>query len=132
MKFTKKLIALVSGVTLASLSAFAQEIISDPVGRIRLTVNGSIGWGFPGTTVLGAPLENAADARGVLTAVSGAILTDSTSAWVPGAFASTHYVQITSGPNVGITATVVGNTATQLTTAEDISSLLIGLNLIFR
>jgi uncharacterized protein (TIGR02597 family) len=127
MKNPTKFIALLSGAALlASSSVFAASVATDPVGYVTLTVNGTGGAGSSAISVLGAPLENAADASAALTAVAGTTLTSGTSAWTPGAFASTHYVQITSGVNAGISATVTGNTDTTLTTAEDISSLLAG------
>lgn len=121
-----KFISLLSGVVLLASSGFAQTVATDPVGYVTLTVNGTGGVGSAAVSVLGAPLEQPVDASAALTAVAGTTLTSGGATWTPGEFAGTHYLQITSGPNTGISATVSGNTDTTLTTAQDISSLLVG------
>ena len=127
MNTSQKLIAMLSGAALLSVSSLAaQTATTAPVGYVSVTVNGTGGVGSSAISVIGVPMVNAADTSGVLTAAAGTTLTSSGASWTSGAFASTHYVQITSGTNTGISATVTGNTATTLTTAQDISSLLVG------
>ena len=93
-----------------ALNTFAQTFVSTPVGQFRATVKGTGDFGSEAITVLGVPLENAIDASGELTAVAGTSLSDNLAAWAPGAFSATHYVQITSGVNAGVSATILDNT----------------------
>lgn len=129
MEILKNVLFLALSTTTLVVNVFAQpyqDFVSKPVGQVKLTVSGTGGAGTSAISVLGVPLENPVDAEGILTGVAANTLTDSSASWTPDAFANTHYVQITSGTYVGISATITGNTATELTTAGDISSLLIG------
>jgi uncharacterized protein (TIGR02597 family) len=124
MKTPTKFIALLSGAALLASSAFAQGVATNPVGYITLDIAGTGGVGSSAVSVLGAPLQNAVDVAGALTGVSGTTLTSSTAAF--GSYAGAHYIQITSGSNVGVITTVLSSTATTLTTADDISTLITG------
>lgn len=103
-------------------------------GFVRLTLAGS-GSGA-GNNFVGPALVEQEEYRGQLDAgvPAARTLTDSRANWTASAFdthptANSHYVEIIASPNaaaVGLVTDIVSHTATTLTTADDISSLLQG------
>jgi uncharacterized protein (TIGR02597 family) len=127
MKKPLKTLALLSGAALlASSNLTAETVSTDPVGYVTITVNGTGGAGSSAVSVVGVPLENAIAASGALNSVLGDTLTSNAANWLAGAFASSHYLQVTSGANAGVSVAIAGNDVTTLTTEQDISSLLVG------
>jgi uncharacterized protein (TIGR02597 family) len=124
MKTSKKFIALLSGAALLTSSMFAQTVATDPVGYVTVTVNGTGGVGSEAFTYMGVPLHKASDASGAITGTAANTITSS-AAWDVDAYAGS-YVLITSGTNEGVSSTISSNTATALTTVDDLTSLLVG------
>jgi uncharacterized protein (TIGR02597 family) len=127
MKTPTKFIALLSGAALLASSAFAQGVVTNPVGYVTLAIKGTGGVGSAAYNFIGTPVHAASDFSGVITDSASANVIEADGAtWVASAFAGTHYLQITSGVNEGISATISGNTVNSLTTVEDLSSVLAG------
>lgn len=96
--------------------ASAVEATTTPVGYVATTcLSGSdtiVGVPLKSPTVAAAALASApASADGNVTTV----LTVATSTFTAGALAGTHYVKITSGPDLGKIFPIVNNTATSVT-----------------
>mgnify|MGYP003871972329 CR=1 FL=1 len=126
MNTSQKLIALLSGAALLSVSSLAaQTATTDPVGYVSVTVNGTGGVASEAFTYMGVPLHKASDAAGAITGTGANTITASAAAWTVDAYAGS-YILITSGTNEGVSATISSNTATELTTVEDLTSLLAG------
>lgn len=118
-----KTLKLLGCAVLSGLFAFvsqAQSVSSTPVGYVTLTINGD------GYTALSNPLENAVVYSGTASSVSGATITASfsmTDSELSGTDPngnSTYYVQTTDGIILDITA----NSASTITVASDVSSLV--------
>ncbi|MGJ8649300.1 MAG: TIGR02597 family protein [Opitutaceae bacterium] len=129
MKTYLKPLFLFSGCALAAISTLnagvATPVTTDPVGYVTVTINGTGGVASEAFTYMGAPLHAATSTAGALDTSAANTLTDSSQTWTVDAYAG-NYVLITSGTNEGVSATIASNTATALTTVEDLDSLLAG------
>jgi uncharacterized protein (TIGR02597 family) len=125
-KFLKDLAVLSGAALFASSHLTAESVSTNPVGYVTLTVKGTGGVGSSAISVLGVPLELPVEASGVLTSISGVTLTSGAANWAADSFASSHYMQLTSGSNAGVSVAISGNDSTSVTTEQDISSLLSG------
>jgi uncharacterized protein (TIGR02597 family) len=126
MNTSHKLIALLSGAALLSASSLlAQTATTDPVGYVTVTVNGTGGFGSEAFTYMGVPLHQPSDTAGAITGTAANTIISATSTWGVDAYAGS-YVLITSGTNEGVSSSIISNTATDLTTADDLSSFLAG------
>lgn len=124
-----KTIKYISSALLASgllISANATSVTTDPVGYITLQINGTGGEGSSAFSFLSVPMHSAIDAQSTIASFGTSSITASSADWTVDEFAATHFVQIVSGPNEGIAATITANTSDTLTTAEDLSTLLAG------
>ncbi len=126
MNTSHKLIALLSGAALLSASSLlAQTATTDPVGYVTVTVNGTGGFGSEAFTYMGVPLHQPSDTAGAITGTAANTIISATSTWGVDAYAGS-YVLITSGTNEGVSSSIISNTATDLTTADDLTSFLAG------
>ncbi|MFQ3241819.1 MAG: hypothetical protein ACI9JZ_001508 [Lentimonas sp.] len=134
MKTPTKFIALLSGAALLASSAFAQGVVTNPVGYVTVTVNGSPDGVQTAFTSLAAPMENGVEAAGSTTVEpTSAVLTNSGAAYGAGAYAgtdasgnSTHYLQIATdgGASDGLILDIIANTETTVTTGADLTGLV--------
>ena len=129
MNTSQKLIALLSGAALLSVSSLAaQTATTDPVGYVTITVNGSPDGTATAYTPLSLSLENAILTAGALSETpSSAVATNSNASYTPSAFAgtdasgnATHYLQFTTS---GLIADIIANDATTITTDGDLTGL---------
>jgi len=129
MNTSQKLIALLSGAALLSVSSLAaQTATTAPVGYVTVTVNGSPDGSAIAYTPLSLSLEKAILAAGALSETpSSAVVTNSNASYTPGAFAgtdasgnATHYLQFTTS---GLIADIIANDATTITTGGDLTGL---------
>jgi len=126
MNTSQKLIALLSGAALLSVSSLAaQTATTTPVGYVSVTVNGTGGVASEAFTYMGVPLHAAAATQANATSAGANTITSAGAGWDVDAYAG-NYVQILSGANTGVSATIASNTADTLTTVEDLDSLLSG------
>jgi len=126
MNTSQKLIALLSGAALLSVSSLAaQTATTGPVGYVTVTVNGTGGFGSEAFTYMGVPLHQPSDTAGAITGTAANTIISATSTWGVDAYAGS-YVLITSGTNEGVSSSIISNTATDLTTADDLTSFLAG------
>lgn len=103
-------------------SAFLQaSFASTPVGAVKLTIKGNGGSGAA-VTYLSVPFHQGDSFVGTVTGVGTGSLSCSSATWTSNAYANAYYVEITSGANAGVAATIAANTATTLTLAEDLSA----------
>lgn len=115
-----KLLGCAALSLLCALVSHAQSVSSTPVGYVTLTINGG------GFTSLSNPLEQAVVYSGTASAVNGAVIstsftmTDSEFATQDPNGDYTHYVQTSDG----IILTITANTASSITVASDVSSIL--------
>jgi uncharacterized protein (TIGR02597 family) len=99
-----------SCLTAASLSA--AEVVSAPVGFLRITIPASK------TSSLSVPLQKNPIAVGPITARSTSTLTDSNASWTSGQFSSSanpYFVKLVTGTAAGRYYLITANTANQLT-----------------
>ena len=129
MNTSQKLIAMLSGAALLSVSSLAaQTATTAPVGYVTVTVNGSPDGSAIAYTPLSLSLENAILTAGALSETpSSAVVTNSNASYTPSAFAgtdasgnATHYLQFTTS---GLIADIIANDATTITTAADLTGL---------
>ena len=113
---TSKLLALLS--TLALSSTFAAE--TDPVGYVSVTVPAN------SDAVLAVPLNRAAEFKGVISSISGNVITVAgTPAWTNNQFAplatanKTYALQVASGAKEGLIGKITANTVDTLTVQLD-------------
>ena len=112
MNTSQKLIALLSGAALLSVSSLAaQTATTAPVGYVTTTTPTG------DDTQIGVPLAQAAALSGVADSVSDAVVTVSATL-VANAYDNTHYVLATSGANAGQWSEVVATAVNSITTAE--------------
>ena len=126
MEACKKRVLLLFAVVFSFQYLPAETFAFESVGQIKFVIQGIHGSDSSALTALSVPLENAMETSGSLTAVAGTILTGISVEWTLSTFAATHYMQSTSGTDLGISATILDNAATELTTVEDFSSFLVG------
>jgi len=119
-----KTLPLLGAAALFSLSTLT-AVETDPVGYVTITVKGTGGVGSEAYTYMGAPMHKATVSAGAVSASAANTITDSSQTWTVDEFAG-NYVMLTSGTSVGVSATIASNTATALTTVEDLDSLLSG------
>ena len=119
---TRLLIPFLIGASVLS----AQTVSTDPVGYITVNVAGTGGAGSAKISIIGSPMHGAVLASGSLTSAAGTTLNSTSSSLTDSAYSSSHYIQITSGANTGVTSAITGNTATSVSTSDDLSSLLSG------
>ena len=126
MKKTLKYLASLTGaVLLASTNLAADSVSTDPVGYVTLTIKGTGGASSEAFTYMGVPVHKPADISAVITGTSEYTVTSSSAAWDIDAYIGS-YVLITSGAYEGMTSSIVSNTATDLTTEHDLTSILEG------
>lgn len=109
-----------------AVAPFSHAVTTDPVGYVTVQINGTGGEGSSAFSFLSVPMHGAIDAQSTIASFGTSSITASSSDWTADQFAATHFVQIVSGPNEGIAATITANTSDTLTTAEDLSTLLAG------
>jgi uncharacterized protein (TIGR02597 family) len=129
MKYFKRTPALLLSSSLL-LAAFVPsvhaQVTTTPVGYVTVTVDGTGGVGAEAFTYIGVPLHKAAHSAGALSSVAENSIVDSSGVWAVNELAGAYYIQILSGSAEGVTATIASNTATVLTTVEDLSPFLLG------
>ncbi len=122
-RFTFRLFsALVGGLVLAAVPAFAQAGASRPVGYIVQTIPAGQSRSF--SIPLDAPASSLANSVGKVTAVGSNWLENAAAAWTPGAFSTAgapYYLRLTSGAQSGRLFRIVNpaNTATRVYVADD-------------
>jgi len=110
---------------LAATTDAQTNVVTDPVGFVTVTINGTNTSPY---TYLGLSLTQPVAYQSKITAANGTQLTDSSANWTNGQFSGTgnaYFIELTSGPGAGITDDVISNTSTTLTTASDLSSMII-------
>jgi len=112
MNTSQKLIALLSGAALLSVSSLAaQTATTAPVGYVtKTTPSGD-------DALIGLPLAQATALTSVADSVSDAVVTVSATL-VANAYDNTHYVLATSGANAGQWSEVVATAVNSITTAD--------------
>ena len=114
---------LAAGTLCLAANLFAQtNVITDPVGFVTLTINGTNTSSF---TFLGLSMTQPVVHQSKITAVNGSQVIDSSASWTNGEFSgagNAHFIELTSDAGAGITEDIVSNTSTSLTTASDLSS----------
>jgi uncharacterized protein (TIGR02597 family) len=110
---------------LVSSVLLAQSASTTPVGYVKITVKGTGGIGTEAYSYLGVPMHNGAEYQSAMVSAGDNSITARAS-WDVDAFANTHFVMILSGENEGVSATITGNDAHTLTTAENLNSFLNG------
>ncbi|MGJ8651956.1 MAG: TIGR02597 family protein [Opitutaceae bacterium] len=115
---------ILAGALLAA-SSNLQAVETEPVGYVTVTVAGTGGVAAEAFTYMGVPLHKSSIAAGAITGIAANTITASGAAWTVDDYAGA-YVLITSGTNEGVSSTISSNTATELTTVDDLTSLLAG------
>lgn len=130
----------ISAVGLASLlavAAFAQTATTNPVGFVKLTAPAG------SDTILAAPLERASEFQGLVSSISGGVITvQGSPAWTANQFLyaagtqpKTYFVRFASGARSGSFFTVTGNAAGTLTVdlnGDSLSAVMAGDQLTLR
>ena len=128
----KHKVSLLTGAFLAVAASgvFAQTAVTDPVGYITLPVSGGGAVATPVRSYIGASLVNKVEYAGSLVSAAGTTLTFGAASFTAGAFnddaanGNLYYIEVTSGSNAGAWTDIVSNTATTITTLDNISSLV--------
>lgn len=111
-------------VGLASLAALvgatAQTAVTDPVGYITINITGST----KGYSAISPTLVNKTEFAGAVSAVSATGVTLTGAALTANAFASGYWVEVTNGAGEGAWTNITGNTATDLTLADNMSAFI--------
>jgi len=118
MNTSQKLIALLSGAALLSVSSLAaQTATTAPVGYVTLTVNAT------SDAKLGVPLSQATSFNGAVSSVASGTITVANS--VPDVTTASHFVLVTTeaGSLKGNWYQVTGSTSSTITVAEDLAAL---------
>lgn len=125
-KITKSILLLTSAVCLSSSQLSA--VTTDPVGYITLTVKGTGGSSSEVFSFVSPSLQNPIVGRGTVNSVTPNNLGFSSNVFADLTLDELFFVEVTEGDPgvVGLTATIVSNSANSLETEEDISSLLSG------
>jgi uncharacterized protein (TIGR02597 family) len=115
MNTSQKLIALLSGAALLSVSSLAaQTATTDPVGYVNLSV------GANADLKVGVPMAQSPAYTGVVdTVINGVVTVSST---VPDVTTAAHYLWVSSGALNGQWFVITGYTASSLTVAEDLAN----------
>ncbi len=128
MRRSVSLFCLAAALAFASFAS-AQSVVTDPVGFITLTVQGTGGVGTSALSFLGLSFTQPVSYQAVLSSASGTTLTDSSATWSDGQFNGangTYYIELTTGTGAGRTSNIVTTTMStkSLTTAIDLSSFV--------
>ncbi len=119
----KALTALLACATLG-LNLSAQD---EAAGYLRFNTaptEDTVDWDDP-ARFLDVPFVAQVTYRGMVGSASGSLITVADSPiWTPGAFASTHYVEIVNGTDAGMRFAITGNSANSLTVNLGGSSLV--------
>ena len=116
-----KLPLLVGLASLAALvGARAQSAVTDPVGYITITLNPSTS----GYSAISPTLVNKTEFAGVVSASSATTLSFSGTPLTAGAFASGYWVEVTNGAGEGAWTNITGNTASEITVADNMTSFI--------
>lgn len=127
----KHKVSLLTGAFLAVASgAFAQTAVTDPVGYITLPITGGGTPASPKLSYIGASLVNKIEVSAVAAASTGASNATFAAGVLPAAGTyglnslgqANYYVEIASGPNVGVWTDITANTATTLTLLDGIGA----------
>lgn len=93
---------------------------------MTIDVRGTGGTASDAYSFISPSFQKAPSASGSISSVSSNTITASSPGWTIDEFANSHFIEITSGANTGLTATIGSNTENSLTTVEDLSSFLAG------
>ncbi len=100
-----------------SIQAYGQLPVSRPAAMLPISVAAA------STTPIGVPFMREPAARDVVSAVAGQDITGAAGGYTAGAFASTHFVLITTGASRGTGLPITANTATTLTVTGTVPAL---------
>ncbi len=124
-------LASLGALLVASSSARADSVVTDPVGYVNTTINGTGGTTSSAITIVGLSVTQPISFQGtvgsydgstkVLTPANGSFTTDQFNG-ANGAF----FVEITSGTQAGLLTDITATTTSTITTADDISSAIGG------
>jgi hypothetical protein len=120
MQTPQKIISLLAGSALFAAS-FLNAATTDPVGYVTLTVNGTSGVASDAYSFISPSLQNAPSATSTISNINGNTITASSATWDANVYQGAYFIEITSGANSGLTATISDNTSDTLTTLEDLS-----------
>ena len=114
-----KLSILIGAISLAAAAgASAQTAVTDPVGYITVTVNGSAS----GLSFIAPTLVNKIEFAGATTTTTGTTINFSGTPLTAGAYGPGFYVEVSTGGVPGSWSSIASNTANSITTTTDISN----------
>jgi uncharacterized protein (TIGR02597 family) len=114
-----KLSILIGALSIASaVGVKAQTAVTDPVGYITVTVNGSAS----GLSFIAPTLVNKVEFAGATSTTTGTTINFAGTPLTAGAYGPGFYVEVSSGGFPGAWSTITSNTANSITTATDISN----------
>jgi len=123
----------------AGACAQANTAVTDPVGYITLPVAGGGSPSSPSRSYVGAALVNKVEYQGNINSVAGTTITFPASSFTAGSYnadagnGNLYYIEIVSlatnpATNAGAWTDIVSNTANEIVTADDISTLAVAGN----
>jgi uncharacterized protein (TIGR02597 family) len=114
-----KLSILIGAISLAAAAgASAQTAVTDPVGYITVTVNGSAS----GLSFIAPTLVNKIEFAGATSTTTGTTISFSGTPLTAGAYGPGFYVEVSTGGVPGAWSSIASNTANSITTTTDISN----------
>jgi uncharacterized protein (TIGR02597 family) len=114
-----KLSILIGALSFASaVGVKAQTAVTDPVGYITVTVNGSAS----GLSFIAPTLVNKVEFAGATSTTTGTTINFAGTPLTAGAYGPGFYVEVSSGGVPGAWSTIASNTANAITTTTDISN----------
>jgi uncharacterized protein (TIGR02597 family) len=114
-----KLSILIGAISIAAAAgASAQTAVTDPVGYITVTVNGSAS----GLSFIAPTLVNKIEFAGATSTTTGTTISFSGTPLTAGAYGPGFYVEVSTGGVPGAWSSIASNTANSITTTTDISN----------